>query len=330
MTTSSKYFDYYEILFLPKNCSQEDIAESYRRLSLKYHPKVCSPENSAQSEYHFQKLCEAYEVLSDPMKKEIYDIYGHEGLKNGIIDKKGKIKAGYIYSGNGHEIFEKFMGSANPFTLKGESEKGFFDEQICENKKNEEGLQPIDVDLECTLEELYNGCVKHIKYKRRVIGVDFRTTEEKEAAVDVEIFRGYDKHTVIPYKGMGNQSPGMKNSDLIVHIKEKKHKCFQRVNTNDLIYVHKIDLAQALNSEPVKFTTLDGRKLAISIDEIISPSTVKVVPGEGMPIFQNEMNVRDLNIRKGDLYIKFDIKFPEYIDPAKKIEITSLLEREES
>ena len=330
MTSSSLLLDYYKILQLPKNCLQEDIAESFRNLSLKYHPKVCSPENSAKSEFHFQKLCEAYEVLSDPIKKEIYDIYGQEGLKNGIIDKKGNIKGGYIYSGNGHEIFEKFMGTANPFTLKGESEKGFFDEQICENKKNEEGVQPIDVDLECTLEELYNGCVKHIKYKRRVIGVDFRTTEEKEADVDVEIFRGYDKHTVIPYKGMGNQSPGMKNSDLIVHIKEKKHKCFQRVNTNDLIYVHKIDLAQALNSEPVKFTTLDGRKLAISIDEIISPSTVKVVPGEGMPIFQNEMNVRDLNIRKGDLYIKFDIKFPEYIDPAKKIEITSLLEREES
>ena len=330
MTSSSLSLDYYKILQLPKNCLQEDIAESFRNLSLKYHPKVCSPENSAKSEFHFQKLCEAYEVLSDPIKKEIYDIYGQEGLKNGIIDKKGNIKGGYIYSGNGHEIFEKFMGTANPFTLKGESEKGFFDEQICENKKNEEGVQPIDVDLECTLEELYNGCVKHIKYKRRVIGVDFRTTEEKEAAVDVEIFRGYDKHTVIPYKGMGNQSPGMKNSDLIVHIKEKKHKCFQRVNTNDLIYVHKIDLAQALNSEPVKFTTLDGRKLAISIDEIISPSTVKVVPKEGMPIFQNEMNVRDLNIRKGDLYIKFDIKFPEYIDPAKKIEITSLLEREES
>ena len=330
MTSSSLSLDYYKILQLPKNCLQEDIAESFRNLSLKYHPKVCSPENSAKSEFHFQKLCEAYEVLSDPIKKEIYDIYGQEGLKNGIIDKKGNIKGGYIYSGNGHEIFEKFMGTANPFTLKGESEKGFFDEQICENKKNEEGLQPIDVDLECTLEELYNGCVKHIKYKRRVIGVDFRTTEEKEAAVDVEIFRGYDKHTVIPYKGMGNQSPGMKNSDLIVHIKEKKHKCFQRVNTNDLIYVHKIDLAQALNSEPVKFTTLDGRKLAISIDEIISPSTVKVVPGGGMPIFQNEMNVRDLNAKKGDLYIKFDIKFPEYIDPAKKIEITSLLEREES
>ena len=330
MTTSSKYFDYYEILSLPHNCSQEDIAESYRRLSLKYHPKVCSPENSAQSEYHFQKLCEAYEVLSDPMKKEIYDIYGHEGLKNGIIDKKGKIKTGYIYSGNGHEIFEKFMGPDNPFTLKDEYEKGFFDEVKEENKNlNEDKVKNIDVNLECTLEELYNGCVKKINYKKRVIGFDFRTTEEKEVSLDVEVFRGYDKNTVITFKGLGNQTPGIRDSDLLVHIKEKKHKCFQRVNKNDLIYVHKIDLAQALNSEPVRFTTLDGRKLHISVDEIISPSTVKVVPGEGMPIFENEINVRDLNAKKGDLYIKFDIKFPEYIDPVKKIEITNLLEREE-
>ena len=332
MTSSSTFLDYYKILSLSHNCSQEDIAESFRTLSLKYHPKVCSPENSAQSEFHFQKLCEAYEVLSDPIKKEIYDIYGIEGLKNGIIDKKGKVKAGYIYSGNGHEIFEKFMGTSNPFTLKDESVKGFFDEVKNENianKKPEETLQNIDIDLECSLEELYNGCVKHIKYKRRVIGFDFRSTEEKEATLDVEIFRGYDKNTVILLKEIGNQSPGMKTSDLIVHIKEKKHKCFQRVNKNDLIYVHKIDLAQALNSEPVRFTTFDGRKLAISIDEIISPSTVKVVPGEGMPIFQDEMNVRDLNIKKGDLYIKFDIKFPEYIDPNKKMEITNLLEREE-
>lgn len=334
MTSSSSFIDYYQILSLSPNCSMEDISESFRNLSLKYHPKICSPENSAKSEYHFQKLCEAYEVLSDPIKKEIYDIYGYEGLKNGIIDKKGKVKSGYIYSGNGHEIFEKFMGTSNPFTLKEESLKGFYDEgkgeeNINKDKLNEEGAKNIDIDLECTLEELYNGCVKHIKYKKNVIGFDFRSTEEKEATLDIDILKGYDKNTVLTFKGIGNQSPGIKTSDLIVHIKEKKHKCFQRVNKNDLIYVHKIDLAQALNSEPVLFTTLDGRKLAIAIDEIISPSTVKVVHGEGMPILQDDMNVRDLNVKKGDLFIKFDIKFPEYIAPNKKMEITNLLEREE-
>ena len=123
MQTSSFSEDYYKILQLPHKCSQEDIAESYRHLSLKFHPKVSSIENAAQSEYHFQQLCEAYEVLSDPIKKEIYDIYGHEGLKNGIIDKNGKIKGGYKYAGNGHEIFEKFMGTSNPFTLIRENGK---------------------------------------------------------------------------------------------------------------------------------------------------------------------------------------------------------------
>ena len=118
MTTSSIEKDYYSILELPRNCSQEDIAEAYRHLSLQYHPKIATQENSAISEYHFQELSESYEVLSDPIKKRIYDIYGSEGLKNGIIDKHGNIKGGYKYMGNGHEIFEKFMGTANPFALK--------------------------------------------------------------------------------------------------------------------------------------------------------------------------------------------------------------------
>lgn len=337
MITSSRKLDYYSLLELSRNCSQEDIAEAYRHLSLKYHPKITTQENSAQSEYHFQKLSEAYEVLSDPIKKGIYDIYGTEGLQNGIIDKKGNIKGGYKYMGNGHEIFEKFMGTSNPFALKSELEKekmsvetsAAFEKSFGEQKQEKGILPPIDVDLECTLEELYNGCVKTIKYKKKAISYDLRTTKDKEVSIDVEIFKGYDKNTIIPFKEMGNEAPGIKNSDLIVHIKEKKHKCFKRVNKNDLIYIHKIDLAQALNSEPVKLTTLDNRHLTISVDEIISPSTVKVVYGEGMPIYQKEISVRNLNYKKGDLYIKFDIKFPEYIDPIKKMEITSLLENED-
>ena len=337
MITSSRALDYYSILELSRNCSQEDIAEAYRHLSLKYHPKITTQENSAQSEYHFQKLSESYEVLSDPIKKGIYDIYGSEGLKNGIIDKHGNIKGGYKFMGNGHEIFEKFMGTANPFALKSETEKekmnkevsAAFEKSFGEQKKEKDILPPIDIDLECTLEELYNGCVKTIKYKKKAISYDLRTTEDKEVCIDVEIFKGYDKNTIIPFKEMGNEAPGIKNSDLIVHIREKKHRCFKRANKNDLIYIHKIDLAQALNSEPVKLTTLDNRILSISVDEIISPSTVKIVYGEGMPIYQKEISVRDLNDKKGDLYIKFDIKFPEYIDPVKKMEITTLLENED-
>ena len=93
--------------------------------------------------------------------------------------------------------------------------------------------------------------------------------------------------------------------------------------------MHEITLAQALNGDPVRLITLDDRKIAVSIDEIISPSTVKKVPGEGMPVYQKEISVRDLTPKKGDLYIKFHIIFPEYIDPVKKQEIIQLLDEKE-
>ena len=335
--------DYYEILELPRACSQEEISEAYRTLSLKYHPKITTPENSALYEYYFQKLGEAYEVLSDPKKKEIFDIYGKEGLKNGIM-KNGKQIEGYRYLGNGHEIFEKFMGTANPFTLIRENEKRSKEIKEKENividaakqnnsneDKNEENIKKakdIIIDLECTLEELYIGCTKNVKYMRKKVASDSVSLEEVEENIDVEVLRGYDKNSVVVFKGMGNEGLGEKNSDLIVKIKEKKNNLFKRVNKNDLIYIHEITLAQALNGDPVRLTTLDNRKIAISIDEIISPSTVKKVPGEGMPIYKKELSVRDLEIEKGDLYIKFHIIFPEYIDPARKMEISQLLDNE--
>jgi DnaJ-class molecular chaperone len=89
-----------------------------------------------------------------------------------------------------------------------------------------------------------------------------------------------------------------------------------------------LTLVQALNAEPVKITTLDDRKLTITMDEIISPQTVKVVKAEGMPIFDkaNPLNNVLFKEKKGDLYIKFDIYFPKFIDPEKKEEIIRLLE----
>jgi DnaJ-class molecular chaperone len=327
--------DYYQILNLSRSCSQEEISESYRTLSLKYHPKIAKPEASATYEYYFQKLAEAYEVLSDPKKKEIFDIYGKEGLKNGIMKNDKKID-GYRYLGNGHEIFEKFMGTANPFTLIRENEKKSREIREKENividaskqEKQEKRAKDIVIELECTLEELYNGCVKNVKYNRKKVASDSVSLEDVEDNVDVEILRGYDKNSVIKFKDMGNEGLGEKNSDLIIKIKEKKNNLFKRVNKNDLIYIHEISLSQALNGDPVRLTTLDNRKIAISIDEIISPSTIKKVPGEGMPIYKKELSVRDLEIEKGDLYIKFHIIFPEYIDPVRKMEISKLLDNE--
>ena len=321
---------FYEVLGVSKTATYDEIRKAYRKQAKVKHP------DKGGSEEAFQELQQAYEVLSDPNKKGIYDIYGYEGLSNGILTPAGELKGCYKYSGNGLEIFEKFMGTANPFALIRDAERNsddwgsaFFSAYGGKNAKPRKKEEPIVVDLECTLEELYNGTIKKISYERYVLNYDMRTTQKVTSELDVEIFPGYDSKTELTFSRMGNECAGEEASDLIVKIKEKKHKEFKRVNGKDLIYIKTLTLAQALSSEPVRFTTLDNRKLAISMDEIIAPQTVKVIKGEGMPIYTKEVNVNDMSVKKGDLFIKFDIKFPEYINPMKKEQIIKLLESNE-
>ena len=67
-------------------------------------------------------------------------------------------------------------------------------------EKNEKKAKDIVIELECTLEELYNGCVKNVKYNRKKVSSDSITLEDVEDSIDVEILRGYDKNSVIRFK----------------------------------------------------------------------------------------------------------------------------------
>ena len=327
--------DFYETLELDRNASQEDIKEAYRNLSLRFNPKRATQSNETFYNYKFHKIAEAYIVLSDPYKKGIYDNYGREALYKGIVDENGNFFGGFKYTGNAKEIFEKYMNETNPYSLLNEFENKkdqlnsiFGSAYGGLNKPEEPPLPKIVLTLPCTLEELYNGCIKTIKYTKNSLNYDTRTTSLKETSVKIEILPGYSKNTELKYPLKGNEYPGRKNSDLIIKIKEIPHQTFKRVNKNDLLYTHKISLRDALNSTPVIFHHLDGRVLNISMDEIISPDTVKVVKGQGMPIIDEEKPIESIALdnKKGDLYIKFDIQFPDYINDKKKQKIISLLE----
>ena len=332
---------YYEVLGLKKEARPEEIAEAYRHMALKYHPKRASQEKKALYEYYFQKIAEAYAVLGDPEKRNVYDIYGKAGLLNGVIDIKGNHISGFKFEGEAHALFSQFMGATNPFTLL--SEKHTVNDslqKLYSSVQKEEGISldkdpaaqpaPIFVDLWCTLEELYKGTVRSVSYERQVLTADGINYEKTMKKVSVEVVPGYDKSTVLCFENKGNEEAGKKTSALMVRIQEKPHPKFKRINKNDLIYTHNLTLSQALNSVPVRFVSLDGRKLSISMDEIISQNTIKKVEGEGMPILQENINVSDLEVKKGDLYIKFNIIFPEHIDPLKKQEITELLEAQDA
>eukprot|EP00741_Cyanophora_paradoxa_P018984 tig00021108_g18327.t1 len=108
--------DYYNVLGINRDASDDDIKKAYRKLAMKWHPDK-NPNNREQSEKKFKQVAEAYEVLSDPQKRAIFDQYGEEGLKHGVPPDGagGGGFQGYNFSGNAEDIFTQFFGSANPF-----------------------------------------------------------------------------------------------------------------------------------------------------------------------------------------------------------------------
>lgn len=112
--------DYYKILGISRGASDDDIKKAYRKLALKYHP---DKNKEPGAEEKFKEVAEAYEILSDPKKKEIFDKYGEEGLKMGSGGgpgpggSTGSSPGGFSYtwSGDPNETFRMFFGSTNPF-----------------------------------------------------------------------------------------------------------------------------------------------------------------------------------------------------------------------
>ncbi|XP_013786562.1 dnaJ homolog subfamily B member 4-like isoform X2 [Limulus polyphemus] len=108
--------DYYKILGLKRNASDGEIKKAYRKLALKFHP---DKNKSPEAEEKFKEVAEAYEVLSDKKKKEIYDQYGEEGLKGSSGGGSGGGGSGpqytYTFHGDPRATFAQFFGTDNPF-----------------------------------------------------------------------------------------------------------------------------------------------------------------------------------------------------------------------
>ncbi|NXN93047.1 DNJB6 protein, partial [Rhinopomastus cyanomelas] len=109
--------DYYEVLGVQKQASAEDIKKAYRKLALKWHPDK-NPDNKEEAERQFKQVAEAYEVLSDVKKRDIYDRYGKEGLINGggggnVHDNQYGF--GFTFR-NPEDVFREFFGGGDPFS----------------------------------------------------------------------------------------------------------------------------------------------------------------------------------------------------------------------
>ncbi|XP_038903301.1 dnaJ homolog subfamily B member 1-like [Benincasa hispida] len=336
--------NYYKILQVDPNANDDDLKKAYRKLAMKWHPDK-NPENKTDAEAKFKKISEAYDVLSDPRRRVVYDQLGEEGLNmkmetpspSGSCSSRTSHASSTRFCFNAkssNDLFMELFGFPNPFGGMGHMpdpraaayslSSGWFGDNIPASVSNGVGTgsnymrkgATIERTLLCSLEELYMGCVKKMKIAWDAIDNSGRpTTVEKLVTVDIK--PGWKKGTKITFPQIGDPQSRVIPSQLVLTLDEIPHRVFKR-DGNDLIVTQDITLVEALTGYTVHLTTLIGRDLTIPIDSIVGPSYEEVVMGEGMPIPKEPS-------RKGNLRIKFNIMFPIKLTSEQRMGINQLL-----
>jgi DnaJ family protein B protein 4 len=349
--------DYYTILGVPKNAPDEDIRKAYKKLALKYHPDRNAESEKEKARQKFVEINEAYEVLSDKEKKEIYDKFGEEGLKAGINANTadafaGRSQGGFAYQASDpFSVFEQFFGpggvqfsfSGGPGSSsrfhsfkqgnKGRNYRSSFssgsDEYDGPFSFTTEGgnpfgysrhfqrPQPVERFFSCTLEEIYKGHTKKLRLTRSIYNENGQGRQESQI-IEIPVEAGCHAGTQILCKEAGDIYPGQPAGDVIFTLEEKPHSFYKREGDN-LVYTAKITLVQALTGVKINLPTLDGNNIEVLIrDVVIKPGYSKVFPGRGMPIPERPGSY-------GDLIIKFDIQWPERINDSDRAEVKRVL-----
>ena len=148
--------DYYEILGISRDASPQEIKKAYRRLAIKYHPDR-NPDNSREAEEKFKEVSEAYKILSDPEKRQIYDQYGHAGLE-------AEVGAGAGFGGfdfDPFKIFEEVFGRGS---FGGDIFGDFFGRRT--RARETQPGSDLHYTLEISFEEAAFGTEKEIRVGR--------------------------------------------------------------------------------------------------------------------------------------------------------------------
>ncbi|KAK7827608.1 dnaj like protein subfamily b member 4 [Quercus suber] len=257
-----------------------------------WHPDK-NPINKSEAEAKFKRISEAYDVLSDPQKRQIYDLYGEEALKSGQIpppqpsssaSSSSRVHNHHFTIASTTTTIRRRFGSTRVmrriFMLR------FSDPRAMAELAVEEAVEPGK----------------------------FRTLEE---ILTVEIKPGWKKGTKITFPEKGNQEPGIIPADVVFVVDEKPHALYKR-DGNDLVVNQEITLLEALTGKTIDLTTLDGRNLVIPLADIVKPGAEVVVPNEGMPISKEAG-------RKGNLRVKFDVKYPSRLTAEQKSDLKRVL-----
>jgi DnaJ homolog subfamily B member 4 len=177
---------------------------------------------------------------------------------------------------------------------------------------------PVNYDLNVSLEDLYGGTTKKMRITKKIMdgGSGRQTSVSNEKQISVKA--GWKDGTKITYNNEGDEAPGIIPADIIFTVKAKPHDRFER-DRDQLLYTCPVTLREAICGVSKSVRSLDGRNVKIEAHHV-TPETVLTIPNEGMPNSKSGV--------KGDLKVKFLIRFPEFND-ADRDELGSMLGRME-
>ncbi|KNE55704.1 hypothetical protein AMAG_01585 [Allomyces macrogynus ATCC 38327] len=345
--------DYYDCLQIHRAADLHDIQNAFRRLVLQHHPDRSKHTVGVAAAAHvgglaaavsdpaiYAHLCEAYDVLHNPLTRAIYDLFGHDGLEHGVPEFEGKPGfAAYKYHGDPNRSFNEFFGSNNVFLE-------IFKEHLYDPKTGTQRVgygslrpdiihhAPIHRAVSITLEEAYSGIIKRVPWTRRVLETGSTDKFHQRDEMLTLAFQPGTKHgTKLVFSEFGDQAPNTRAADVVFVVQIDAHPVFERDSEDNLVYTHTVSLEEALTGSIVKLTMLDGSALDIPVYEVMHPFYVKRVPGHGMPVLGQAADGAATATaastasapRRGDLLIRFKVQFPTYLNPKQKTKIHEAL-----
>lgn len=318
--------DYYARLGVDKKADEETIKKAYRKQALKWHPDR-NPDNKDEADKKFKEISEAYEVLSDKEKRQIYDTYGEEGLK-------GNGGAGAGFSGanpfarahggnpfrpaNEYETFASMFGASGfgpgmrfSFGDEDDDMEGFsFGGMPGGMPRRRSAPAAVQRKLPCTLEELYTGCTKKLKVTKKTYDRTTKQPSTAEKIITIQIKPGWKSGTKIRFPNEGDETPDGRAQDIEFIIDEKPHSVYTRDGDNLKMDLN-LSLVDSLTGFSRTIKTLEGKELSISTKNVTKPDQEIRYANRGMP------NQKDPS-RKGDLIIHTNVKFPPSLTEDQK------------
>lgn len=321
--------EYYDVLGVKRNATAEEITKAYRELAKVLHPD--KPTGDAEK---FKQLKAAYEVLKNEKSRATYDRFGKKGLENGGMEmenpfdifnpqrrKTGPAKGESTVHNLRLSLEQLYVGCTKKLAIRrqvlckdceghgGPKDKKFTC-KVCKGRGQRVELKKLGPSMmqqimmpcdEC------NGVGEGFEAKDKCKTCKGSGSTPNKEVIEVHIPPGTENGKQFTFYEKGDESVNVMPGDLVVVVNQEKHPLFKRQGAN-LFISKSISLTQALVGFEFQLVHLDGHKLNVKSrkGQVISPGTVQVVRGQGMPMGHGSA--------MGDLYFEYDIVFPKTIN----------------